>query len=181
MCSGSESKYNVFGSIQHWYKYENRLVTIIFPIHQEASVIYSIMCNLDNTESKVYGGDPRGMHATWNALEDQLRSLHNNTTTPLPSPDTYTLPFPASLSGPLTVKNLNFETRYACPAMLKPVSCKAKTTLVRHLAAELNSSLAAGINLTGISEKIDSGCEAEAKGDTQPPPPCNLRFLVPVT
>ena len=80
LCSGSESKYNVFGSIQHWYKYENRLVTIIFPIHQEASVIYSNMCNLDNTESKVYGGDPRGMRATWNALEDQLRSLHNNTT-----------------------------------------------------------------------------------------------------
>ena len=58
----------------------------------------------------LYSEDPRGMRATWKALEDQLRSLHNNTstTTPLPSPDTYTLPFPASLSGPLTVKNLSF-------------------------------------------------------------------------
>ena len=61
----------------------------------------------------LYGGDPRGMHATWKALEDQLRSLHNNTNTSLPTPDTYTLPFPASLSGPLTVKNRSFEMRYA--------------------------------------------------------------------
>ena len=63
-------------------------------------------------------------------------------------------------------------------ATLKPVSCKAKTSLARLLAAELNSSLAAGINLAGISEKINSGGEAEAKGDTQPPPPaiCDIWF-----
>ena len=61
----------------------------------------------------LYGRDPRGMRATWKALEDQLRSLHNKTTTSPPTPDTYTLPFPASLSGPLTVKNRSFETRYA--------------------------------------------------------------------
>ena len=87
----------------------------------------------------LYGGDPRGMRATWEALEDQLRSLHNNSTTSLPTPDTYTLLFPASLSGPLTVKNRSFETRYACPAALKPVSCKAvfsQQSLTVHLPPE---------------------------------------------
>ena len=43
------------------------------------------------------------MRTAWDALEDQLKTLHNYNTTPQLVPDTYTLLFPASLSGPLTV------------------------------------------------------------------------------
>ena len=120
------------------------------------------------------------MRAAWDALEDQLKTLHHSNSSPQLVLDIYTLPFPASLSGPLTVKNRTFVTHYSSPATLNPVSCKAKNNLVRLLAAELNGSLAAGIDLAGISEKIGTGGEAEAKG-VNSPPPRNLRILDPVT
>ena len=95
--------------------------------------------------------------------------LYSNTSPQLVI-DTYTLPFPASLSGPLTAKNRTFVTHYSSPATLNPVSCKAKNNLVRLLAAELNGSLAAGINLAGISEKTGTGGGAEAKDAKSTPP-----------
>ena len=131
---------------------------------------HRILLEINAAFKSLYGEDPRGLRAAWDALEDQLKTLHHSHISPQLVPDTYTLPFPASLSGPLTVKNRTFVTHYSCPATLNPVSCKAKYNLVRLLAAELNGSLAAGIDLAGISEKNDTGCEAEAKGENSPPP-----------
>ena len=110
------------------------------------------------------------MRAAWDALEDQLKTLHHSNTSPQLVPDTYTLPFPASLSGPLTVKNRTFVTHYSSPVTLNPISCKAKNNLVRLLAAELNGSLSARIDLAGISEKIRTGGGAEAKDKNSSPP-----------
>ena len=97
------------------------------------------------------------MRTAWDALEDQLKRLYYSNTSPQLVPDTYTLPFPASLLRPLTVKNRTFITHYSRPETLNPVSCKAKNNLVRFLAAELNSLLAAVIDLTGVSEKTGTG------------------------
>ena len=142
---------------------------------------HRILLEINAAFKSLYGEDPRGLRAAWDALEDQLKTLHHSHISPQLVPDTYTLPFPASLSGPLTVKNRTFVTHYSCPATLNPVSCKAKYNLVRLLAAELNGSLAAGIDLAGISEKIGTGCEAEAKGEKpKTHPPLNLRFSDPV-
>ena len=110
------------------------------------------------------------MHAAWDELENQLKT-QNDTAMALCVQDTYALLFPASLSGPLTVRNRTFTTQFTCPAMTNPISCKATANLVFLLAAELNSSLAASIDLTGTSGKVGTSSEAEAKDDNSPPPP----------
>ena len=95
-------------------------------------------------------------------------------------PDTYTLPFPAKLSGPISVKNRMFITDTSSPATLDPVRRTAKAALVRHLAEELKSSLSTGFDPAVISARIaESGREAEAQDKIFNPPP-TLQFLDPV-
>ena len=95
-------------------------------------------------------------------------------------PDTYTLPFPAKLSGPISVKNRMFITDASSPATLDPARHTAKAALVRHLAEELKSSLSTGFDPAVISARIaESGREAEAQDKIFNPSP-NLQFLDPV-
>ena len=91
-------------------------------------------------------------------------------------PDTYTLPFPAKLSGPILVKNRTFIKDASSPANLDPVSLTAKAAFVRLLAEELKSSLSAGFDPAVISARItESGREAEMQDKITNPPP---HFLV---
>ena len=154
-------------------KWGNVKVCPLIPIWRVAlpGRLHRILLEIDAAFRSLYSEDPRGLHAAWwDALEDQLKTLHHSNTSPQLVPDTYTLPFPASLSGPLTVKNRTFVTHYSSPVTLNPISCKAKNNLVRLLAAELNGSLSARIDLAGISEKIRTGGGAEAKDKNSSPP-----------
>ena len=94
-------------------------------------------------------------------------------------PDTYTLPFPAKLSGPISVKNRMFITDASSPATLDPARHTAKAALVRHLAEELKSSLSTGFDPAVISARIaESGREAEAQDKIFNPPPPLCSFWI---
>ena len=90
--------------------------------------------------------------------------------------NTYTLPYPATLNGPLTVKNITFTTSLPCPATLHPVDRKAKQTLVRTLADDLNKSLAAGIDSAAISERVANPGRLSVAKDS--PPPTTPHYVV---
>ena len=102
--------------------------------------------------ASLFGSNPRGMRTSWDTLKNQLKIITPHTKhTKL---NTYTLPYPATLNGPLTVKNITFTTSSPCPASLHLVDRKVKQALVRTLADDLNKSLAAGIDSTVISERV---------------------------
>ena len=86
------------------------------------------------------------------------------------------VPYPATLNGPLTFKNITFTTSCPCPATLHLVDRKVKQSLVRTLADDLNKSLAAGIDSAVISKRVtDPGRSSVAK-DSLPPPPHYIGF-----
>ena len=120
--------------------------------------------------SSLFGGDPRGMRTSWDTLKSQLKSLTPHTTHSELNKHTYTLPYPATLNGPLTVKNITFTTSHPSPATLHPVDRKAKQTLVRTLADDLNKSLAAGIDSAAISERVANPGRSSVAKDSHPPP-----------
>ena len=136
--------------------------------------MHRTLLEIDSAFEMLYGSDPRGMRSAWCALVCRLKASNSFNASKTLVPDTYTLPYPAKLSGPISVKNRTFVTDVPSPASLDPVSCMAKTEFVRLLAAELKSSLSAGFDPAVISARIDeSGREAEAqdKNSISPPPP----------
>ena len=134
--------------------------------------MHRTLLEIDSAFEMLYGSDPRGMRSAWSALVDRLKDSNSFNASKNLVPDTYTLPYPAKLSGPISVKNRTFVTVVPSPASLDPVSRKAKTEFVRLLAAELKSSLSAGFDPAVISARItESGREAETQGKITDPPP----------
>ena len=113
------------------------------------------LLEIDSALGTLYGGDPCGLRLARGALSCRLKE-NNISNQTLLVPDTYTLPFPAKLSGPIKVKNRMFITDTSSPATLDPVSLPAKAAFVRLLAEELKSSLSAGFDLAVISARIPS-------------------------
>ena len=107
--------------------------------------MHRTLLEIDSAFEMLYGSDPRGMRSAWSALVDWLKDSNSFNASKNLVPDTYTLPYPAKLSGPISVKNRTFVTVVLSPASLDPVSRMAKTEFARLLAAELKSSLSAGI------------------------------------
>ena len=139
--------------------------------------MHRTLLEIDSAFEMLYGSDPRGMRSAWSALVDRLKDSNSFNASKNLVPDTYTLPYPAKLSGPISFKTRTFVTVVPSPASLDPVSRKAKTEFVRLLAAELKSSLSAGFDPAVISARIDeSGREAEAqdKNSISPPPLCGF-------
>ena len=126
--------------------------------------------------ASLFSSNPRSKQTSWDTLKSQLKTTSPHTTHI--ELNTYTLPYPATLNGPLTVKNITFTTSCPCPATLHPVDRKVKQSLVRTLADDLNKSLAAGVDSTVISERVvDPGrCQWRK---TAPPP--TILYLGPVT
>ena len=102
------------------------------------------------------------MRSAWVALAEMLKDLNSSARKLLP--DSYTLPFPATLSGPISVKNRTFVTDFPCPSTFDPVSLSAKAGFVRLLAEELKSSLSAGFDLAVVRARM---LEAGRKAETQ--------------
>ena len=100
-----------------------------------------------------YGGDPLSLRSAWGALSCRLKEINISNQTMLEA-DTYTLPFPAKLSGLISVKNRTFIMDTSSPATLDPVSLTAKAAFVCLLAEELKSSLSAGFDPAVISVRI---------------------------
>ena len=140
--------------------------------------MHRIIMETGTAFSSLFGSDPQGMRTSWDTLKTQLETFTPHTTHYVLN--TYTLPYPATLNGPLTVKNITFTTSRPCPATLHPVDRKAKRTLVRTLADDLNKSLAAGIDSAVISERVTSPGRSSVAKDSLLPPPIML-FLGPVT
>ena len=139
--------------------------------------MHRTLLEIDSAFEMLYGSDPRGLRSAWRALVERLKASNNLTASKNLVPESYTLPYPAKLSGPISVKNRTFVTDVSSPASLDPVSRTAKTEFVRLLAAELKSSLSAGFDPAVISARIDeSGREAEAqdKNSISPPPLCGF-------
>ena len=103
--------------------------------------MHRTLLEIDSAFEMLYDGDPHGMRSAWSALFDRLKASNSFSASKNLVPNTYTLPYPAKLSGPISVKNRTFVTAVPSPATLDPVSRKAKTEFVRLLAAELKSSL----------------------------------------
>ena len=120
----------------------------------------------------LFGKDPRGLGNSWTVLTRELAKTTLASNVLDSEPITYSLPFPASLSGPTKIKRRSFISCQRCPAMAPQLSCKAKSLVVRTLAKKLNASLSAGIN-PGITVERASGA-GEAAGVKDP----SLNFLV---
>ena len=117
----------------------------------------------------LHGNDPRGLNGSWTSLTDFINNEYCSSSS---VPDQYSLPYPSSLSGPYCVKNRTFITNRRCPVTAPALSCKAKSSVVRCLAEELNASLSAGIDPGVIAERVASaGGAANAKDYSLPPPP----------
>ena len=165
-------------------KWGNIKVCLLPPLWEGSlpGKMHRTLLEIDSAFEMLYGSDPRGMRSAWSALVNWLKDSNSFNASKNLVPDTYTLPYPAKLSGPISVKNRTFVTVVPSPASLDPVSRKAKTEFVRLLAAELKSSLSAGFDPAVISARIDeSGREAEAQDINSISPPFpTFRFLDPV-
>ena len=138
--------------------------------------MHRVILEIGTAFSPLFGSDPRGMRTSWDTLKIQLKTITPHT--PHIELNTYTLPYPATLTGPLTVKNITFKTSLPCPATLHLVDRKVKQSLVRTLAEDLNKSLAAGIDSAVISERVADPGKPPAAKDMPPP---TISFLGPVT
>ena len=138
-------------------KWVNVNVCPLVPVWKESipGELHHVILETGTAFASLFGSDPRGMHTSWDTLKSQLKSLIPQHTHTELTTDTYTLPYPASLTGPVTVKNITFKTSLPCPATLHPVDRKTKKHLVRTLADDLNKSLAAWINSAVISERVN--------------------------
>ena len=126
-------------------KWGNVKVCPMIPFWNESipGEMHRVILETGTALASLLSRDPRGMRTSWDTLKSQLKTITPHTKhTEL---NTYTLPYPATLTGPLTVKNITFTTSCPCPATLH---------LVRTLADDLNKSLAAGIDSTVISERV---------------------------
>ena len=119
--------------------------------------------------ASLFSSNPRSMQTSWDTLKSQLKTTSPHTTHI--ELNTYTLPYPATLNGPLTVKNVTFTTFCPCPATLHPVDHKVKQSLVHTLADDLNKSLAVGIDSAVISERVTNPSRSSVAKDSLPPPP----------
>ena len=90
----------------------------------------------------------------------------------------YSLPYPSSLSVLSCVKNRTFATNRRCLVTAPALSCKAKSSVVRCLAEELNASLSAGIDPGVIPERVASAGGAANVKDTASPPPPALNLVI---
>ena len=150
-------------------KWGNVKVCPMIPFWNESipGEMHRVILEIGTAFSSLFGSDPRGMRTSWDTLKIQLKNITPHT--PHIELNTYTLPYPATLTGPLTVKNITFTTSLPCPATLHPVDRKVKQSLVRTLADDLNKSLAAGIDSTVISERVtDPGRPSVAKDIPHP-------------
>ena len=120
----------------------------------------------------LFGNDPRALGNSWTVLTRELAKTTFVPNVTDSEPVTYSLPFPASLSGPTKIKSRSFVSCQRCPAMAPQLSCKAKSLVVCSLAEELNASLSAGIDPGITVERApDAGGAAGAKD-------LSLNFLV---
>ena len=115
--------------------------------------MHRTILEIESALGTLYGGDPSGLPSAWGALAGKLKEYNLGNQTLL-VPVTYTLPFPAKLSGPISVKNRTFITNTSSPANLDPVSLTSKAAFVRLLAEELKSSLSAKFDPAVISARI---------------------------
>ena len=72
--------------------------------------MHHTILEIESALGTLYGGDPCGLRSAWGALAGKLKE-HNLGNQTLLVPVTYTLPFPAKLSGPILVKNRRFQPR----------------------------------------------------------------------
>ena len=102
----------------------------------------------------------------WGCLTDHIKDTHQIDSG---MSDTYTLPFPSSLSGPPNFKNKTFTSGKNCPATVLRTSRKATLDLVCSLVDNLNSSFSANIDPAFISVRDNDVCGAPAGKDTVSP------------
>ena len=138
------------------------------------------LLELGAASGSLYGGDPCGMRATWEALEDQLRSLHNILTTPLPTPDTYTLPFPLHCQVRLRSKIAALKCATLARLRLNPSAVRQKPPSSVFWQQSLTVHLPPEKILLASVKRLTPAVRQRKKA-IHSPPPLNLRYLVPVT
>ena len=92
-------------------KWGNVKVYPLIPVWNESiqGELHRVILETGTAFVTLFGSDPRGMETYWDKL---LTPTLPNTELTM---DTYTLPYPASLTGPQTVKNITFKTSNPCP------------------------------------------------------------------
>ena len=106
----------------------NVKVCPLIPVWNESILgeLHRIILKTGTAFPSLFGSDPRGMRTSWDTMKSQLKSLVPQHTHTELNTDTYTLPYPASLTGPVIVKNITFKTSVPCPATLHRVDRKTK-------------------------------------------------------
>ena len=109
-------------------KWVNVKVCPLIPVWNESipGELHRIILETGTAFPSLFGSDPRGMRTSWDTMKSQLKSLVPQHTHTELNMDTYTLPYPASLTGPVIVKNITFKTSLPCPATLHRVDRKTK-------------------------------------------------------
>ena len=139
-----------------------------------SQLLHSIQ-EIGSVFQSLHGNDPCGLNGSWTSLTD---FISNELCSSGSEPDRYSLPYLSSLSGPSCVKNRTFTTNRRCPVTALALSCKAKSSVVRCLAEELNASLSAGIDPGVIAERVASAGGAANAKDTSLLPPLTLNLVI---
>ena len=106
--------------------------------------LFRSVCEAGAAFETLFGWDPRGLSDVWRCLVNLNRqNLEQGGVSLI---ETYTLPFPGSLTSPLKLSNISFRTNILCPAVLKAPSCKAIQVLVWVLVVALNRDFSAGVD-----------------------------------
>jgi hypothetical protein len=142
---------------------------IPLPLETAPGQLSRTILEIGHVFAELFGSDPRSLADPWAALMNLVRDFSEKC--PNIAAEKYTLPFPNSLVGPLSLKNYTFYTSHPCPAELPVLSCKAKSDLVRTLIDTLNRDFSAGIDPVVTSVRITDTMRTVGAKDITPPPP----------
>ena len=149
-------------NVSHWPKVK---VCPLVPIWTEpvSGKLIRTVQELCSVFQSLFGNDPRGLSNSWTVLTRELAKTAFASNVAASEPVTYSLPFPANLSGPTKIKSRSFTSCQRCPAMAPQLSCKAKSLVVCTLAEELNASLSAGIDPGVIVQRVPGAGRAAVR------------------
>jgi len=130
--------------------------------------LFRSVCEAGAAFETLFGRDPRGLPEVWRCLVNLNRE--NLDQGGVPVVETYTLPFPGSLTGPLKLSNISFRTNISCPAVLKALCRKAIQFLVRVLVVALNRDFSAGVDPVLCNVRITDVMSTLNPQDSLTPP-----------